>query len=68
MNPADPDWEYAPMRIPSDIDRQTAAVQLMLHAEYGGWELARVRLHPDGTRRVWLRRKRSAVPLPGPLA
>lgn len=56
------------MRIPSDIDRQTAAVQLMLHAEYGGWELARVRLHPDGTRRVWLRRKRTAALLPGPLA
>jgi hypothetical protein len=68
MNPADPDWEYAPMRIPSDIDRQTAAVQLMLHAEYGGWELARVRLHADGTRRVWLRRKRSGALLPGPLA
>jgi hypothetical protein len=67
MDPADQDWEYAPMRIPSDIDRQTAAVRLMLHAEYGGWELARVRLHADGTRRVWLRRKRTAALLPGPL-
>jgi hypothetical protein len=66
MDPADADWEYAPMRIPSDVDRQTAAVQLMLHAEYGGWELARVRLHSDGTRRVWLRRRRTGHRLPGP--
>jgi Family of unknown function (DUF5703) len=65
MDPADQDWEYAPMRLPSDIDRQTAAVRLMLHAEYGGWELARVRLHADGTRRVWLRRKRTTAALPG---
>jgi len=68
MDSADPDWEYAPMRIPSNTDRQTAAVQLMLHAEYGGWELDRVRLHSDGTRRVWLRRKRTAALLPGPFA
>ncbi|MGH3371769.1 MAG: DUF5703 family protein, partial [Nocardioidaceae bacterium] len=26
-------------------------------AEHGGWELDRVRLSPDGTRRVVLRRK-----------
>ena len=41
--------------------------RLMLHAEYGGWELARVKLHPDGTRKVVLRRRRSAHRLPGPL-
>ncbi len=67
MDPADAaEWEYAPLRIPSDTDRQTAAVQLTLHAEYGDWELARVRLHPDGTRRVWLRRRRSGHRLTGP--
>lgn len=26
------------------------------HAEYGRWELWRVRRYPDGSRRVWLRR------------
>jgi hypothetical protein len=26
-------------------------------AEHGSWELARLRLYPDGRRRVWLRRK-----------
>jgi hypothetical protein len=64
---ADPDWEYAPLRIPADVGRTSAAAQLTLHAEYGGWELARVTRYVDGTRRVWLRRKRrpsSALPLP----
>jgi hypothetical protein len=63
---ADPDWEYAPLRIPPDVSRGNAAAQLSLHAEFGGWELARVQRYGDGTRRVTLRRKRraSAVPLP----
>jgi hypothetical protein len=64
---ADPDWEYAPLRIPADTSRTSAAVQLSLHAEYGGWELARVVRYTDGTRRVLLRRKRrpGQLPLPG---
>jgi Family of unknown function (DUF5703) len=64
---ADPDWEYAPLRIPAEVSRGNAAAQLSLHAEYGGWELARVVRYVDGTRRVMLRRKcRSGpVPLPG---
>jgi hypothetical protein len=64
---ADPDWEYAPLRIPADTSRTIAAAQLSLHAEFGGWELARVLRYVDGSRRVVLRRKRrkSPVPLPG---
>jgi Family of unknown function (DUF5703) len=63
---ADPDWEYAPLRIPADINRTTAAAQLSLHAEFGGWELARVVRYMDGTRNVMLRRKRRpGLPLPG---
>lgn len=64
---ADPDWEYAPLRIAADVTRPTAAVQLSLHAEFGGWELARVVRYMDGSRRVTLRRKRrrGQVPLPG---
>lgn len=66
----DTEWEYAPMRIPGDVSRMNAAVRLALHAEYGGWELARVQRYVDGTRRIVLRRKRrphdsDAVPLPG---
>lgn len=63
---ADPDWEYAPLRIPADVSRSMAAVRLALHAEFGGWELARVQRYTDGTRRVWLRRRRAAgLPMPG---
>lgn len=69
MDGGDPDWEYAPLRIPPEVGRISAAAQLSLHAEYGGWELARVVRYTDGTRRVTLRRKRrsgalSALPLP----
>lgn len=64
---ADPDWEYAPLRIPAEVTRLNAAAQLTLHAEFGGWELARVVRYMDGSRRVTLRRKRrkTSVPLPG---
>lgn len=63
---AEPEWEYTPLRIPADVSRSNAAAQLTLHAEYGGWELARVAKYVDGTRRVTLRRKRTktSVPLP----
>jgi hypothetical protein len=66
MDGADPDWEYAPLRIPPDVGRMSAAAQLSLHAEFGGWELDRVVRYMDGTRRVTLRRKRKpgALPLP----
>ncbi|GAA1396476.1 hypothetical protein GCM10009662_10490 [Catellatospora coxensis] len=59
------DYEYAPLRLPPDVDRLTAAVRLAIQAEYGGWELARVQLMKDGTRKVLLRRPLRAFPLPG---
>jgi hypothetical protein len=69
---ADPDWEYTPLRLPAEVTRVAAAVQLSLHAEFGGWELANVQGYTDGTRRVVLRRRRRAaspagdlLPLPG---
>ncbi|SUP20369.1 Uncharacterised protein [Tsukamurella pulmonis] len=37
----------------------TAAMRLAIEAEFGGWELSRVRLYTDGSRRVLLRRKRT---------
>ena len=46
------DYEYAPLRLPSNVDRLTAAAQLAIQAEFSGWELARVQLfrgrHPPG--------------------
>lgn len=60
------DYEYAPLRIPPNIDRLTATAQLSIQAEFAGWELARVRLLRDGTRQVLLRRRRSSrSPQPG---
>lgn len=60
------DYEYQPLRLPPEMTRLTASLQLSIQAEYGGWELSRVRLYADGTRRVVLRRRRSTRPLPGP--
>jgi hypothetical protein len=59
-----PDYEYAPLRLPPGTDRLSATVELTIRAEYGGWELARVRLYRDGTRKVVLRRRRSAGTAP----
>ncbi|WP_433617065.1 DUF5703 family protein [Dactylosporangium sp. CA-139114] len=59
------DYEYVPLRLPSNVDRMTANAQLTIQAEYGGWELARVRLYPDGSRQVMLRRRVTSSTLPG---
>ncbi|MEB3370820.1 DUF5703 family protein [Saccharopolyspora mangrovi] len=60
----DTDWEYRPLRLPPGITRISAATQLSIHAEYSGWELSRVLLYADGTRKIWLRRKRSTPGVP----
>jgi hypothetical protein len=58
------DYEYAPLRLPANVDQMTAAAQLAIAAEFSGWELARVRLFRDGTRQVLLRRRRTDMSLP----
>jgi hypothetical protein len=58
-------YEYAPLRLPAQIDRMTATAQLTVQAEFAGWELARLRLYPDGTRKVVLRRPRGTARQPG---
>ncbi|ACV79117.1 DUF5703 family protein [Nakamurella multipartita] len=58
------DYEYQPLRIDPRVSRSAAASMLAIRAEFAGWELARVLKFPDGTRRVWLRRKRSPALLP----
>jgi Family of unknown function (DUF5703) len=59
------DYEYAPLRLPPDVDRMTATVRLTLQAEYNGWELDRLQLLKDGTRRVVLRRPSVGGMVPG---
>ncbi|WP_028927098.1 DUF5703 family protein [Pseudonocardia acaciae] len=61
---ADGEWEYRPLRLPPDVNRVTASVRLAIQAEFGGWELSRVRLYPGGERKVWLRRRRTQRMLP----
>ncbi|CAM3018118.1 DUF5703 domain-containing protein [Saccharomonospora xinjiangensis] len=55
----DGDWEYRRVQLPPGVSRLSAAVQLSIQAEFSGWELSNVRLFADGTRKVWLRRRRS---------
>lgn len=62
---ADDVWEYQRLRLPSGLSRRGAAVVLSVQAEYGGWELSRVLLYADGTRKVMLRRKRTSGLVPG---
>jgi hypothetical protein len=59
------EWEYRPLRLPAGVSRRTATTQLAIHAEFAGWELSRTLLYSDGTRKVWLRRKRTKMALPG---
>ena len=58
------DYEYQPLRIDARVSRAAAASMLAIRAEFAGWELARVLRFPDGTRRVWLRRRRTPALLP----
>jgi hypothetical protein len=51
------EYEFRSLFLPRGTSRRAAASVLTAEAEYGRWELARVRLYPDGSRRVLLRRK-----------
>ena len=60
----DGEWEYRPVQLSGEVSRMTAAVRLAIQAEFGGWELSRVRLYPGGVRKVVLRRRRTSRMLP----
>ncbi|MGX1777175.1 DUF5703 family protein [Nocardia brasiliensis] len=60
------DYEYVPLRLPPEVTRVTASMRLAIQAEFGGWELSRVRAYTDGSRRVLLRRRKTALPQPEP--
>ena len=51
------EWEYQRLTIPRDFSRNYVTRLLVERAEHGGWVLDRVRIGPDGARRVVLRRK-----------
>ncbi len=60
----DGEYELRPLRIDAGVSRAAAAGMLAIRAEYAGWELARTLRFPDGSRRVWLRRRRMSGLLP----
>ena len=51
------EWQFDKVTFSREFPRNVVTRILVERAEYGGWELDRVRITPDGTRRVILRRK-----------
>ncbi|OIV38435.1 hypothetical protein BIV57_05970 [Mangrovactinospora gilvigrisea] len=51
------EYEFHELFLHRGVSRNAARQLLTDHAEYGHWELARLRLFPDGSRRVVLRRR-----------
>lgn len=51
------EWEFRTLRYERALSRGAVTSLLVEQAESGGWELARTRIAPDGTRSVVLRRK-----------
>ncbi len=51
------EWEFDKVTFDREFPRNVVTRLLVERAEHGGWELDRVRITPDGTRRVILRRR-----------
>jgi hypothetical protein len=51
------DYSYIEIFLPRGTSREAARQLLTEHAEHGNWELDRLRLYSDGSRRVRLRRR-----------
>jgi hypothetical protein len=51
------EYSYLVLYLPRGTSRDAARRILTDHAEYGNWELSRVRLYPDGSRKATLRRQ-----------
>jgi hypothetical protein len=50
------EYTYLQVYLPRGTTRDAARRILTDHAEYGEWELARLRLYADGSRKATLRR------------
>jgi len=57
LPPSHGDYEYRLLVLSRGTSRSEVRRLLTEHAEYGHWELARVHLLMNGSRRIWLRRK-----------
>ncbi len=58
------EYEFQRLTISREFSRNVVTRMLVDHAEHGGWELDRVRVLHDGTRKVILRRKIIRQPRP----
>lgn len=54
-------WEFLTFTLPRGTSRRVARELMVGHAESGHWVLDRVRVYPDGTRRIRLRRRAMRV-------
>jgi Family of unknown function (DUF5703) len=63
------EYSYLVLYLPRGTPREVARRILTDHAEYGHWELDRLRLNADGSRKATLRRRiiRPARTARGPL-
>jgi hypothetical protein len=52
-----PEYSYLVLYLPRGTSRDAARQILTNHAEYGDWELTRLRLYADGSRKATLRRQ-----------
>lgn len=51
------EFEVGRVRVPRWVTTRQVQRLLTEHAEYGGWELLRLRKYRDGSRDAWLRRR-----------
>jgi hypothetical protein len=51
------EYDYLVLYLPRETSRDAARRILTDHAEYGDWELARLRKFADGSRKATLRRR-----------
>jgi hypothetical protein len=51
------EYQVERVRLGRHLSRIAVRQLLTDQAEYGGWELARLRRYRDGTRDAWIRRK-----------
>jgi hypothetical protein len=51
------EYDYLDLYLPRGTSRDAARRILTDHAEYGAWELDRLRLFADGSRKATLRRR-----------
>ena len=57
-------YEYRSVQVPAGATRQQTHDMLVIHAEYGDWELLRHAVFQGGIRKVTVRRRVRPEPLP----